>query len=160
MTYVTYSSSAFRICGIQITSSDRLVSFDVTSLFTQVPIDEALRVVEEQLTKDQTLGERTNIPVSQMVKLVELCLRTTYFQLQEDFLEQTDGAAMGSPLSPIIANLFMEDLEQRAIQSAPLQPKLWVRYVDDTFVIWTHGKEELRAFHEHLNRQCPSIVYH
>ena len=99
MTYVTYSSSAFRICGIQITPSDRLVSFDVTSLFTQVPIDEALRVVEEQLTKDQTLGERTNIPVSQLVKLVELCLRKTYFQFQEDFLEQTDGAAMGSPLS-------------------------------------------------------------
>ena len=94
-----------------------------------------------------------------MKLVVELCLRTIYFQFQEDFFEQTDGAAMGSPLSPIITNLFMEDLEQRVIQSAPLQPKLWVQYVDDTFVIWTHGKEELRAFHEHLNQQCPSIQF-
>ena len=62
--------------------------------------------MEEQLTKDQSLGERTNIPVCQLVELVELCLRITYFQFQEDFFEQTDGAAMGSPLSPIIVNLF------------------------------------------------------
>lgn len=99
MQYTVKNSAVFaeRIRGIQITPSDRLVSFDVTSLFTQVPIDEVLRVVEEQLTKDQTLGERANIPVSQLVKLVELCLRTTYFQFQEDFFEQTDGAAMVSP---------------------------------------------------------------
>ena len=99
-THAIKNSAVFAemIHGIQITPSDRLVSYDVTSLFTQVPIDEALRVVEEQLTKDQTLGERTNIPVSQLVKLVELCLRKTYFQFQEDFFEQTDGAAMGSPL--------------------------------------------------------------
>ena len=51
---------------------------------------------------------------------------------------------MGSPLSPIIANLFMEDLEVRAMQLAILRPSLWLRYVDDTFVIWPHGEEELQ----------------
>ena len=74
---------------------------------------------------------------------MELCLRTTYFQFQNDYFEQTDGAAMDSPLSPVTANLFMEDLEQKAIQTAVLQPKFWVRYVDNTFVIWPHGKERL-----------------
>ena len=53
----------------------------------------------------------------------------------------------------------MEDLEQKAIQSAVLQPKLWVRYVDDTFIIWPHGKEHLHAFHEHLNQQNPNIQF-
>jgi len=43
---------------------------------------------------------------------------------------------MGSPLSPVIANLFMKDLEQKPIQSVVLQPKLWVRYVDDTLIVW------------------------
>ncbi len=73
--------------------------------------------------------------------------------------EQTDGAAMGSPLSPIIANLFMEHLEEEAIQSAPFQPAVWTRYVDDTFVIWQHGEEELARFHQHLNQQSPNIQF-
>ena len=61
--HMQYTVFAERIRGIQITPEDRLVSFDGTSLFTQVPIDKALRVVEEHLTKDQTLGERTTIHV-------------------------------------------------------------------------------------------------
>ena len=77
--------------------------------------------------------------MSQLVELTRLCLRSTYnyFQLGEEFYEQLNGTAMGSPLSPVIANLYLESLEERAIQSAILKPKMWVRYVDDTFVICT-----------------------
>ena len=115
-----------------------MVSFDVKNLFTQVPIDEALRVTEEKFASDPSLTERTSIPAPQLVELVELCVRSSYFQFQDSFYEQVDGTAMGSPLSPVIANLYMESLEGTAIRSAALQPNLWVRYMDDTFVIWTH----------------------
>ena len=73
------------------------VSFDIKNLFTEVPVEAALKVVGDKLTKDQTLRERTNIPVPQLVELTNLCLRSTYFQLGEEFYEQLDGAAMGSP---------------------------------------------------------------
>ena len=66
---------------------------------------------------------------------------------------------MGSPLSPIIANLFMEHREEEAIQSAPFQPVVWTHYVDDTFIIWQHDKEELARFHQHLNQQSQSIQF-
>lgn len=65
---------------------------------------------------------------------------------------------MGSPLSPIVANLFMEKFE-RALDTYPLKPKRWKRYVDETNVIWPHGKEELNKFLEHLNRLLEDIMF-
>jgi len=58
---------------------------------------------------------------------------------------------MGSPLSPVIANFFMEDFEKKAIEQATHKPVCWFRYVDDTFVIWSHGQEKLKDFLNHLN---------
>ena len=101
-----------------------MVSFDVTNLFSQVPIDAALKVVEEQLAMDTSLRNWTSIPAAQLTELVELCLRTTFFQFQDTSYEQSDGAAMGSPLSPVVANLYMEHFEEVALQTAPLPPKL------------------------------------
>ena len=63
---------------------------------------------------------------------------------------------MGSPLSPIVANLYMESLEGRALQTAPRKPKLWIRYLDDTFILWPHSDE---VFHDRLNAQHPSIQF-
>ena len=83
------------------------------NLFTQVHIDEALRGTEEKLAGDQSLIERTRIPAPQLLELVELCLRSSYFQFQDSILEQVDGTAMGSPLSPVIANLYMVSLDRR-----------------------------------------------
>ena len=74
-------------------------------------------------------------------------------------MEQLEGAAMGSPLSSIVANLFMESLEEKALESSPQKPRIWLRYVDDTFVVWSHGNETLQKFQQHLNKQHPNIVF-
>ena len=58
-----------------------------------------------------TLVDRTSIPVPQLVELIELCLRSTYFQFQNNFFESTHGL----PPVPIITNLFMEDLEEQTM---------------------------------------------
>ena len=58
---------------------------------------------------------------------------------------------MGSPISPVLADMFMEAFEQTAIATADFQPRVWLRYVDDTFVIWQHGQDKLQLFLEHLN---------
>ena len=70
-----------------------------------------------------------------MRDLLEFCLRSIYFTFRGKFYEQVEGAAMGSPISPIVANLYMENFGTRALQSSPNPPLLWKRFVNDTFVI-------------------------
>ena len=66
---------------------------------------------------------------------------------------------MGSPLSPILADIFMEEFETSCLRSAYLQPSLWLHYVDDTFVVWPHGRDTFQDFLQHLNEQHPSIKF-
>ena len=123
---------------IKLEETDILVSFDVESLFTKVPLAETLVLLRPHFDP----------PV---INLFQHCLTSSYFIWKGTFYEQTDGVAMGSPLSPVLANFFMEDFEVRALQSAEKKPKHWFRYVDDTFVVWQHGRESLQIFLDHLN---------
>ena len=71
------------------------------------------------------------------------------FVFQGQYYQQMEGAAMGSPLSPIVANIFMEHFEKEALEIAPHPPSLWKRFVDDTFVILeSQHKDE---FFHHIN---------
>ena len=71
---------------------------------------------------DTTLKERTVMEVRDIIFLLEFCLKKTYFSFQDQFYEQVEGAAMGSPVSPIVANLYMKYLEQKALSTAPTSP--------------------------------------
>ena len=73
--------------------------------------------------------------------------------------EQSDGMAMGSPLSPVVANIFMEDFESTAIVTSDYQPRIWYRYVDDTFVVWEHRRQQLDEFLEHINGLRERILF-
>ncbi|XP_023713370.1 uncharacterized protein LOC111867609 [Cryptotermes secundus] len=67
--------------------------------------------------------------------------------------------AMGSSLSRIVSNIFIENFEKSSLQSAQHKPSLWLRYIDDTFVVWPHGPEWLQDFLSHLNSLRPSIQF-
>ena len=96
-----------------------LSSYDVSALFTSVPVDPALNIIKDLLEKDHTLKERTVLAVSDIILLLEFCLKNTHFSFQDQFYEQVEGAAMGSSVSPIVANLYMEYLEQKALSTVP-----------------------------------------
>ena len=105
---------------MKVDSEDILVSFDVVNLFTNILIDEALQVMTELLRSNTSLANRTPIPVETICNLAKLCLKSTSFQFENRFYRHRRGAAMGSPLSPIIANLFMEHFKNIAMQSSHL----------------------------------------
>jgi hypothetical protein len=66
---------------------------------------------------------------------------------------------MESSLSSIVSNIYMEYLEKLALTLAQHKPSLWLCYVDDTFVVWPHGPEQLQNFLSHLNSLRPTIQF-
>ena len=133
------------------------MSYDAHSLFTSIPIDPAINIIRKHLEQDKDLHQRTNMTVNHICCLLEFCLKNTFFQYKGRYYEQTEGAAMGSPISPIVANLFMEDFEVQAIMTSSSPPVLWKRFVDDTFTIIQ--KQHKDSFLEHLNSINPSIKF-
>ena len=97
---------------------EELRSYDVSALFTSVPVDKALQIVRTRLEKDSTLKDRTELSPDQIVNLCDVCLKQ-YFVYNGEYYEQLHGAAMDLPLSPILCDIYMEDLEQKAIETAP-----------------------------------------
>ncbi|XP_076330861.1 uncharacterized protein LOC143236466 [Tachypleus tridentatus] len=110
--------------------------FDITNLFTNVPTSETLHITRKGLLNDNSLPHRTDMKIDAIMELTTICLQSTYFQYNEEFYEQTDGLAMGSPLSPILVDIFMKDFEERSLSSTLRKPNFYRCYVDDTFVIW------------------------
>ena len=78
------------------------------SLFTNVPVSEALEIIKTRLN-----------PRDYITELTRHCLNNTYFLFGGQLYKQVIGAPMGSLLSPVIANIFMMDLEEQALESAP-----------------------------------------
>ena len=138
-----------QIQDIKLKEDQCIMSYDVKAVFTSVPIQPAIDVIKNLLEEDGELQKRTNMPVQHIISILEFCLRSTYFTFQGRLYEQEEGADMGSPIRSIVANLFMEDFEKKAIDSSPHPPCFWRRFVDDTFtIIYTAPKE---SFLEHLN---------
>ena len=81
---------------------------------------------------DPTLPQRTSLSVDEICSLLNLCLEATYLMCDGQVYQQVHGTAMGSPVSVIVANLVMEDIEDRALSSFYAPPRFWRRYVDDT----------------------------
>ena len=110
---------------ITLAPGECLSSYDVSALFTSVPVHPALNIIKDLLEKDHTLKERTVLAVNDIILLLELCLKDTYFSFQDQFYEQVEGAAKGPPVSPIVSNLYMEYLEQKTLSTAPTPHRFW-----------------------------------
>ena len=96
-----------------------MISFDVESLFTNVPIEET----PQELNNDPSLPDRTALTPTQIADLLNFVLRSTYFKYNGALYEQQDGAPMGSPISAVIADLYMEAFKEQTLATAPKPPR-------------------------------------
>ena len=117
----------------------------------------ATDVARRRLKDDVDLKERTGLDVDEVMKLLEFCLSATFLAFRGNVYQQTFGTAMGSPVSVTIANLVMEDVEERALAATDVLLKFWKRYVDDTCAALPAAR--LHEFLDHLNGVEPSIQF-
>ena len=108
--------------GLQINRGDILVSYDVTSLFTNVPLDETIYILAEKALSDDWFNKthELNLSRDQLIELLNAATKNQLFQVSRNLFEQTDGVAMGSPLGPLLANVFMCSIEDKLDQDGKL----------------------------------------
>jgi len=117
-----------KLHNVTLADDVALVSLDVTSLFTNVPIDLALEILDERWVLIQ---RHTCLPRNEFLLAIKFVLHSTFFLFNKKYYRQTFGAPMGSPLSPIVADLVLQKLESFTIDSLHVKPNFYYRYVDD-----------------------------
>ena len=110
---------------------ETLVSFDVSALFTNIPVPVVLQVISSKISTCTFSTNVCKIPIEKFIKLLEFTLTNYIFCFNKKFYKQLQGTAMGSPVSPVIANIYMEYFQSLAILTSPTLIKWWLRYLDD-----------------------------
>ena len=124
-----------------------LVTLDVSSLYTNIPNQEGLLAVAEHL---RSYPDKQKIR-PHLLRLLKLVLHSMSFTFNGDHYLQIGGTPMGTAVAPNYANLFMDRFETKALNNWPLKPLIWLRFIDDISMIWTHGEDNLKEFITYLN---------
>ena len=133
-----------------------LISFDIQSLFTNVPLAETLDIAVNLIHTNNT-----NFPVSKtdLKKLFLFATSETHFLFNGSYYDQVDGLAMGSPLAPVLANLFMSHHERNWLSNYSGSTLLFYRrYVDDIFCMFPNEQDAM-LFFDYINLQHPNIKF-
>ena len=126
--YTLKNSSEFvkLISSIKLGKFKSEVSFDVVGLFTLLSFKVAKIIVVSRVGDDCTVGVRTSLTVPELIEALDNCLQSAFFEYNDFIYKQIFGCPMGSPLSPTIANMVLEEIEQTALNMYLKPPSLWI----------------------------------
>ena len=133
-----------------IPSSYKLVSINVKSLFTNVPLDRTIDIILNRIYNKHEI--KTNIGRKEMKDLTTIYTKNVPFTFYNDIYQQRDGVEMGSLLGPVLAGIIMVELENSIVPKLNSHLRFWKRYVDDTLTIVKEGSinhvlQQLNSFH-------------
>ena len=128
---------------------------DYTQTIAYIVSRELANILQPLVGKTEHRTENSQELVKEMTKL-RVKEGESYFRWEGEIYQQKFGGAMGSMVSPVVVNLYMEDLEQKIIATAPVycQPRNWKRYVDD--VICLVHTEKAKKLQQHMNTVDPT----
>jgi len=135
-----------------------MASFDVESLFTNVPLLETSEIIVNNI--NSTHLNKFDLTKDSFKKLLHIAAHHSVFSYDNDLYTQTDGVAMGSPLGPSYANAFLCYHEHNWLIQCPpeFKPIYYRRYIDDTFVMFKHPSH-VNLFLNYLNSKHQSIKF-
>ena len=127
-----------------------MASLDVDSLFTNIPLQETIDIVTEKVYAK--VRKVNGIFRNDFKELLQMSTKGTIFYFNGRYYRQKDGVAMGSPLGPALANAFLCHYETQWLDDCPLSfaPALYVRYVDDIFVL-LRSREHIKRLATYLS---------
>lgn len=132
-----------QLTNIKVDRSETIVSFDVISLFTNIPVRTAIRTI---MGKWNVIKNHTKMSSSQFLKILQFCLNdNNYFIYKDKIYNQIFGMPMGNPLSPTIADIILDNLLDSAIEELKNKNifiKYIVKYVDDILAIIKSDDQE------------------
>ena len=146
-----------RLSEFKFSDNDQVVSLDVCSLFTNVPLDETIKLIADRVYSQFSAC----VPPFEKKWFIKLLKFATsgIFMYKNKFYQQVDGVAMGSPLGPSLANFFLGHLERHNFfTNKNLNPKFYIRYVDDIFAVFDNSVS-CEDFLNHINNQHKNIKF-
>ena len=131
---------------------------DIESLFTNLPLDETIEICCRELYKNT--NSVAGLHKKEFRKLMEFATKEMLFVFNGSYYQQIEGVAMGSPLGPILANIFLCYHEKEWLKNCPeeFRPMKYVRYVDDTFLLFW-DESHIDMFQQYLNQQHTNIKF-
>ena len=132
-----------------------LCTIDVVGLYPNIPHEEGLIAIRKALdtTKDKTIS------TDSLIKLAECVLENNIFEHDKSVFKQLRGTSIGTKMAPPYAIIFMDSLQEDILSNSLLKALMRWRYIDDIFMVWEHGEEELKKFLETLNCYHPTIKF-
>ena len=132
-----------------------LVTADVMGLCPHIPQQTGLKALKEALEK----RDIKKIPTEDLVKMTEFVPNNNIFEFNSKAYQQKSGTAIGTKFAPPYACIYMDEDEQKFLETQSKKPIIWLRQTDDIFFIWTHGEQELERFLKDLNNFTPNLSF-
>ena len=159
--YIVKNSKEFvqEITNFKCSGDVFMCSFDISSLYTNIPVSETIEIILDKIFIDANIKYHGMNRV-EFRKLLEFICKETYFKFNDKIYKQIEGLPMGSPISPIAANIFLNHFEEIHLNTCPTEfkPLYYKRYLDDTFIVF-NSEDQAENFFNFLNSKHDNINF-
>ena len=122
---------------IEFIKTNFMASLDIENMYPSIPLDIIIQKAADLLYE----RHENKLSKESIKTLLEFCTKEITFSFADKLYQQNSGLAMGSPLAPILANLYFRDFETLRIlsQNFPFKFKFYYRYMDDLFFVFNEN---------------------